>query len=109
MKLLKALCKIGLHVEYNYLPKVSGFLGKEAVACRICGYGKNWWTGKWDILPEEVQEDEERQVAIQYGQILGWLRGGDAGENMEFALEKLKKDSFTQEEIDKYCIKPTSS
>ncbi len=65
------LCRIGLHEEYRYMPKVGDFLG-ESVACHRCGWGRGSLSDSlWNITPEEVQKGANQQAEIEFGRALG--------------------------------------
>ncbi len=93
------LCKLGFHKRYRYLPKVSGDLGEISIACKRCGYGLRYFDGTWDIEPEEVQKSIQQQPQIEYGYVLGMVKGiSDPLRQMEMALSIIK-DKFTTQEL----------
>ena len=93
------LCKLGLHHRYHCLPKVGGDLGEISIACKRCGYGLRYFTGEWDIEPQEVQEGIKQQAEIEYGRVLGFFGGiGDPLHSMQMAYDVIK-DKFTEEEL----------
>lgn len=92
------LCKLGLHKQYKYLPKVGGDLGEISIACSRCGFGLRYFTGKWDIQPKEVQDSVNKQAEIEYGRVLGFFRGLDPLQAMQSAYDCIK-DKFTEAEL----------
>lgn len=64
------LCRLGFHRGYNYLPKVGGDLSGICIACRRCGWGKNYSNGKWNETPSKVQDTIAKQAEIEFGRIL---------------------------------------
>lgn len=69
------LCRLGLHKRYRYLPKVGGDLGDSSIACLRCGYGQRYFTGEWDIPPDEIKQSISQQAEIEYGRIIGFYKG----------------------------------
>ena len=93
------LCRIGLHKRYRYLPKVSGDLGETSIACERCGYGLSYFANTWNIEPKEVQDSIAKQAEIEYGHVLGMLRGiSNPLHQMEMAFNIIK-DKFSMAEL----------
>ena len=92
------LCRIGFHNKYHYMPKVGGYLGEDAVACKRCGYGVTF-DGGWDISPESVQDGINNQAEIEYGRVIGFYRGLESLDAMEAAYNFIK-DKFTTKELE---------
>ena len=91
------LCRMGLHKQYHYLPRVGGDLGEICIACRRCGFGQSF--RGWDITPQKVQKDIAQEAQIEYGRVLGIIPSAlDPLEQMEMAL-RIIKDKFTVKEL----------
>lgn len=91
------LCRLGLHKQYNYLPKVGGDLGEISISCKRCGYGYRYFTETWDIPPSQVQEEIAQQVEIEFGRVLV-IDSYDPLGAMKMAYAFIKSN-FSEEEL----------